>query len=141
MAEKNVGKNILKGAIGFMAGIGIGAMCKTGIKMLTPEDATKFTKWCCKIGGFVIASAIGRAAANEIDAIDNDIRDCKEAIVDTIEMSVNPEAYEDRKEFDNLAKEFRDQILMHDMDKAHKTLDKMNDWVAKTTSEEEPINA
>jgi len=30
---------------------------------------------------------------------------------------------------------------MHDMDKAHKTLDKMNDWVAKTTSEEEPINA
>ena len=67
-------KEVLKCGLGLMSGFGIGVMMKTGVKVLTPEDANKITKACCKLGGLVIASAIGRVANNEINKTDEEIQ-------------------------------------------------------------------
>ena len=67
-------KEVLKCGLGLMSGFGIGMMMKTGVKVLTPEDANKITKTCCQLGGLVIASALGRVATNEINKTDEDIQ-------------------------------------------------------------------
>lgn len=67
-------KEVMKCAIGFMSGIGIGIMMKTGVKILTPEDANKITKACCQLGGLVVARALGRVANNEINKTDEEIQ-------------------------------------------------------------------
>ena len=77
-------KKIAKGAIDIMTGIGIGIMVKTGAAKLTPENAGRITKVCCKLGGVVIASAIGRAASKEIDNIENEIMQIRDAVADNL---------------------------------------------------------
>ena len=72
--EKNTVKEIFKSGLSLVAGIGIGIMVKTGVGMLTPETAGKLTKLCCKAGGVVLASALGRVADNEITKIDEDVQ-------------------------------------------------------------------
>lgn len=72
--EKNTVKEIFKSGLSLVAGIGIGIMVKTGVGMLTPETAGKLTKLCCKAGGIVLASALGRVADNEINKIDEDVQ-------------------------------------------------------------------
>lgn len=93
--EKNTVKEIFKSGLSLVAGIGIGIMVKTGVGMLTPETAGKLTKLCCKAGGLVLASALGRVADNEINKIDEDVQNVKKAITDTISIESKSPAFED----------------------------------------------
>lgn len=95
-------KEILKGALGLVAGFGIGAMMKTGVNILTPENAGKITKWGCKLGGFLIASYVGRVACDEINRLDEGFTKTKEMItnmaagaVTTVENTKEDEDDED----------------------------------------------
>ena len=89
-------KEILKGALGLVAGFGIGAMMKTGVNILTPENAGKITKWGCKLGGFLLASYAGRIACKELDKIDEDFTKTKEMITNMAAGAVT--TVEDAKE-------------------------------------------
>lgn len=96
MEEKNNKvKEILKCGLSLMAGIGIGVMVKTGVGMLTPETAGKLVKVCCKTGGIVLASALGRVAENEIGKIDQDIQNTKAAIANTVVDGLMEAAHKD----------------------------------------------
>lgn len=86
--EKNTVKEIFKSGLSLVAGIGIGIMVKTGVGMLTPETAGKLTKLCCKAGGLVLASALGRVADNEISKIDEDVQKFKNGIMESYNESV-----------------------------------------------------
>ena len=91
-------KEIIKVAICFLSGIGLGAMAKHGVQILTPENAGKITKASTKIAGFFLASYAGRVVAKEIDQLDKDFTKAKEMITNMatgVANEINTEEEED----------------------------------------------
>jgi len=67
MENENKILTVVKSIGGIVISIGVGAITKNLIKATTPEDVTKLTKLCIKVGGGFLAGAGASAAIDNFD--------------------------------------------------------------------------
>ena len=68
-----VKKELAKGLVSVATGFGIMVMTKTGVKILTPANAGRITKFCTKLAGVGIALKVS-----------NDVDQCTDKVIDDI---------------------------------------------------------
>ena len=66
---------LLKGVLGFAAGIGAGAVVKNAIVHITPETMTKFGKIATTVGTYVLIGIAADAATTHVEKQLDDMRD------------------------------------------------------------------
>ena len=89
LTKGGVIKEITKCGLSLVSGVGIYLMMKTGVNILTPETAGKLTKACCKVAGMVLTCAIGRAASDELDKIDNETTETVSSMLKIVDKGMS----------------------------------------------------
>lgn len=74
---------LIKGAVGLITSLAVGAVVGNAVKMTTPPNINAISKVLTKVGGFMLGGALGAMASNYAEEqIDSAVENVREVVTE-----------------------------------------------------------